>query len=127
MEKRLYELINLIEDKSLGFYSSDELINKVQEIVDENEDNELIENVSDCYKYITEYSDNLHINSVGIKDEVERMLINMWVSIGIDIPNNYEDIVQYCYEDILDTADLDNWHSGDVSIAFRRWIEEQKN
>jgi hypothetical protein len=59
------------------------------------------------------------------KDEVEHILIGMWASIGIDIPDNYEDIVQDCYEDVLETADPDNWHSGDVSIAFRRWIEKQ--
>lgn len=60
----------------------------------------------------------------GTKDEVERVLINKWTQIGMDIPDNHEDIIQYCYEDILDTADID-WHDGDVAIAFRRWIESQ--
>lgn len=59
------------------------------------------------------------------KDNVERILIGMWASIGMDIPNNYEDIVQDCYEDVLETADHEHWHSGDVAIAFRRWIEKQ--
>lgn len=49
----------------------------------------------------------------------------MWASLGMDIPSNYEDIVQYCYEDVCETADPENWHSGDVAIAFRRWIEDQ--
>ena len=53
------------------------------------------------------------------------MLIDIWASIGMDIPNNFEDIVQFCYEDVCDTADAEFWHSGDVTIAFRRWIEEQ--
>lgn len=57
------------------------------------------------------------------KDEIEKMLINIWSSIGMDIPNNFEEIVQFCYEDVCDTADNENWHSGDVVIAFRRWIE----
>jgi hypothetical protein len=61
--------------------------------------------------------------TVEKKDEIERILIDMWAAIGIDIPDNYEDIVQFCYEDVCETADEDNWHSGDVSIAFRRWIE----
>jgi hypothetical protein len=61
--------------------------------------------------------------TVEKKDEIERILIDMWASIGMDIPDNYEDIVQYCYEDVCETADEYNWHSGDVSIAFRRWIE----
>lgn len=63
--------------------------------------------------------------NVAMKGEVEHMLIKMWVSIGIDIPNNYEDIVQYCFEDVLETSDHEHWHSGDVAIAFRRWIEAQ--
>lgn len=61
--------------------------------------------------------------TVEKKDSIESMLINMFASIGMDIPENYEDIVQYCYEDVCETADPENWHSGDVTIAFRRWIE----
>ena len=50
---------------------------------------------------------------------------NKWASLGMDIPNNYEKIVQYCYEDVCETADPNEWSDGDVAIAFRRWIEEQ--
>lgn len=63
--------------------------------------------------------------TVEKKDKIEYILIGMWRSLGIDIPNNYEDIVQDCYEDVCETADPINWHSGDVAIAFRRWIEAQ--
>lgn len=63
--------------------------------------------------------------SVEKKDEIEKILINLWKSIGMDIPSNYEDIVQYCYEDVCETACPLNWHDGDVVIAFRRWIESQ--
>lgn len=63
--------------------------------------------------------------TVEKKDEIERMLIDMWSRIGMDIPHNYEDIVQDCYEDVCETADPENWSDGDVSIAFRRWIESQ--
>ena len=63
--------------------------------------------------------------SVEKKDAIETMLIDMWATLGMDIPNNYEDIVQYCYEDVCETADPVEWHSGDVAIAFRRWIENQ--
>lgn len=63
--------------------------------------------------------------TVEKKDEIKRMLIQMWSIIGIDIPHNFEDIAQYCYEDVCETADPEEWHSGDVSIAFRRWIEAQ--
>lgn len=63
--------------------------------------------------------------STKTKDEIEHELLYIWSSIGMDIPNNYEDIVQYCYEDIGETADTENWHNGDVVIAFRRWIESK--
>jgi hypothetical protein len=63
--------------------------------------------------------------TVEKKDAIEEMLIHMWASIGMGIPSNYEDIVQYCYEDICETADERNWHNGDVAIAFRRWVEDQ--
>jgi hypothetical protein len=63
--------------------------------------------------------------SVEKKDQIEKMLISMWASLGMDIPSNFEDIVQYCYEDVCETADPVKWHSGDIAIAFRRWIEDQ--
>lgn len=69
---------------------------------------------------------NDETDNTAMKDDIERILINMWSSIGIDIPENYEDIVQYCFEDVLETADPENWHDGDVAIAFRRWIESHK-
>lgn len=63
--------------------------------------------------------------TVEKKDEIERVLINLWKTMGMDIPNNFETIVQFCYEDVCETADAENWSDGDVVIAFRRWIEEQ--
>ena len=63
--------------------------------------------------------------TVEKKDTIEEILIEMWAKIGMGIPDNYEDIVQFCYEDVCETADLVEWHSGDVAIAFRRWIEAQ--
>jgi hypothetical protein len=66
-------------------------------------------------------------NSFKTKDEIEFTLIEKWKQFGMDVPKNYEDIVQFCYEDILETADKNNWHDGDVAIAFRRWIESKEN
>lgn len=63
--------------------------------------------------------------TVEKKDEIEKMLINLWSGIGMDIPDNYEDIVQDVYEDVCETADPIDWHDGDVVIGFRRWIEKQ--
>ena len=63
--------------------------------------------------------------TVEKKDEIERILISIWSKIPMDIPSNYENIVQYCYEDVCETADPVNWSDGDVVIAFRRFIEEK--
>lgn len=59
------------------------------------------------------------------KDEIERRFINMITRIGMDIPSNFESIVQFIFEDVCETADPDNWHDGDIAIAFRRWIESK--
>lgn len=61
------------------------------------------------------------------KDEIEKILINIWARIPMDTPENYEDIVQFCFEDVCETADKDNWGDGDVAIAFRRWVENVDN
>ena len=65
--------------------------------------------------------------TVEKKDCIEDILFSMWARVGMDIPENYEDIVQDCYEDVCETADPINWSDGDVAIAFRRWIEKQSN
>ena len=61
------------------------------------------------------------------KDEIERQFINLLSKINMDIPENYEDIVQYIYEDVCETADPENWSEGDIVIGFRRWIESNVN
>ena len=63
--------------------------------------------------------------SVKKKDEIETRFINIITRIGMDIPNNFEDIVQYIYEDVCETADPDTWNDDDIVIAFRRWIESK--
>ena len=61
-----------------------------------------------------------------MKDDIESIFINLIARMGMDIPENYEDIVQYIYEDVLETADPINWGVDDVVIGFRRWIESKK-
>ena len=63
--------------------------------------------------------------SIKKKDEIETRFINIITKIGMDIPNNFEDIVQNIYEDVCETADPDNWNDDDIVIAFRRWIESK--
>ena len=59
------------------------------------------------------------------KDEIESLLIDMFDRIGIETPSNFEDITQFVFEDVCDTADPVNWNNDDVAIGFRRWIELQ--
>ena len=61
--------------------------------------------------------------TVEKKDAIEKILISMFASIGMNTPDNYEVIVQFVYEDVCETADPENWSDGDVAIGFRRWIE----
>jgi hypothetical protein len=65
------------------------------------------------------------IDDAEIRKEVSSMLMKIFSTIGIDKPNNFDEILTFCYDDVIETADLQNWHSGDVAIAFRRWIEDQ--
>ena len=60
-----------------------------------------------------------------MKAEIEGMLINIYMTIGIDRPENHDNILDFIVNDVQETADPENWHSGDVAIAFRRWIEAQ--
>lgn len=61
--------------------------------------------------------------TVEKKDEIETIWINEITKMGMDIPENFEDIVQFIYEDVCETADPVNWGDTDVVIGFRRWIE----
>jgi len=61
------------------------------------------------------------------KKEITSFLIDIFDRIVIDTPNNFDEILEFVYEDVCETADPDNWHDGDVAIAFRRWVEEQSN
>jgi len=51
------------------------------------------------------------------------MLIDIFGRINIDTPSNFDEILEFVVDDVNDTADKENWHDGDVAIAFRRWIE----
>lgn len=59
--------------------------------------------------------------------DVQNQLFKLYNSIGIDKPVNHEDILDFVMNDIIESADPFKWHSGDVAIAFRRWIEQQTN
>ena len=64
--------------------------------------------------------------SVEKKDEIEKIFIDQITRFGIDVPDNFEEIVQFIYEDVCETADPVDWNDDDVRIGFRRWIENRK-
>lgn len=59
------------------------------------------------------------------KTEITRILAELFVNIGIDLPKNFLEIRDFCYYDVGDSADTTFWNDSDVAIAFRRWIEKQ--
>lgn len=59
------------------------------------------------------------------KLEVTELLIDLFDRINIDMPSNFDEIRDFVYEDVCETADPKDWHDGDVAIAFRRWIESK--
>jgi hypothetical protein len=76
-------------------------------------------------QYFDEVCEVCHSDMENIKkkDEIESLLIDIFDRIGIETPSNYEDIVQFVFEDVCETADPVNWSASDVAIGFRRWIE----
>lgn len=59
------------------------------------------------------------------QSEIASMIIDIFDRINIDMPSNFDDILEFVYNDVCETADENNWHDGDVAIAFRRWIESK--
>jgi hypothetical protein len=51
------------------------------------------------------------------------LLENIYLTIGIDKPSNHDNIVEFIVNDVEVSADPINWHSGDIAIGFRRFIE----
>ena len=60
------------------------------------------------------------------KDIVNIMVFGIWRHIGCDRPVNHDTIVEFILKDVEEAAD-ENFHSGDVAIGFRRWIEKDLN
>jgi hypothetical protein len=62
-----------------------------------------------------------------MKDEVERVLIDMFDRIGIQTPSNLEDITQHCFEYLHIEENYNPLcdFGEQVAFAFKLWIEEQ--
>ena len=59
------------------------------------------------------------------KQEIAGMLIDIFNRITIDVPDNFDEILNFVVDDVDETADKIHWHDGDVAIAFRRYIESK--
>lgn len=60
-------------------------------------------------------------------EEVEWWLNNTYNYIGMDRPDNHDKIKKFIIDDLKETADPDEWHDGDIGIAFRRFIESKQD
>jgi hypothetical protein len=59
----------------------------------------------------------------SLKRFVEQQLLLIYTRIGCDRPRTHDIIVDFIVEDMQGAADPIHYHSGDVSIAFRRFLE----
>lgn len=57
---------------------------------------------------------------------IENEIYAIYKRIGIDRPDNHEEIKNFVLQDVKECADPVDWHFGDVHIAFRRFLEMPK-
>ena len=59
------------------------------------------------------------------KNEIYGLLIDNFHRMNMETPSNFDEIVDFVYDDVDASADKVNWTDMDVIIAFRRWIESK--
>lgn len=62
------------------------------------------------------------------KKFIEVHLFDMWLRLNLDKPSNWQEIVDFVIEDVQYSSDYllnGDFHSGDIEIAFRRYIESK--
>ncbi len=69
------------------------------------------------------YDDEEQNAERDIDGEVVSHLLIMFAKLGIDRPSTFDDMVDFIVNDIEEAADPINWHSGDIEIGFRRYLE----
>jgi hypothetical protein len=57
------------------------------------------------------------------KGEITSMLIDIFDKIGIQTPGNFDQILEYVFEDVCLRADQKEWSDRDVAFSFKLWIE----
>ena len=58
------------------------------------------------------------------KKDVEYVLYEIYSNIGIDKPDNHEEILDFIANDVKECAD-ENFNDSDVAIGFRRFLESK--
>ena len=61
--------------------------------------------------------------TVKEKDRIESIVISILCSNGKSLPDNYEQIVQYVFEDVCEE---DYWSILDVALSIRRYKKEEQ-
>lgn len=55
--------------------------------------------------------------------EIANNLINSICSLaGCNLPDNKDNIIDYIVQNVKEIDPI-NWHSGNISTAFRKWME----
>lgn len=61
---------------------------------------------------------------------IETYLWKMWRKLNLDKPNNWDEILMFVIEDVEATSSYlidGDFHSGDIEITFRRFVESCTN
>ena len=111
------------EDRlSIGLFENDTK-KYVVEYVKEKKLN--LKNTKDWYLVYDFAYDSLEVEyEHQLRKIVERSVsVEIYTKLGLDRFNNHVEIIDYIINDLREAADLENWHNGDVVIAFRRFVE----
>jgi hypothetical protein len=58
-----------------------------------------------------------------IKKEIETRLINLLTKIDVEIPSNFEELLSFITEDIINSKDLLKWDDRDIGNGLKKFIE----
>ena len=59
------------------------------------------------------------------KQEIADMLIDIFDRILIEVPNNFDEILNFVVDDVNERADKIHWNDGDVAFSFKKYIESK--
>lgn len=58
------------------------------------------------------------------KEEIRILLIDNFDRLNMNIPSNFDTILDFIYNDVEESADKENWNDSDVVIGLRRFLEQ---